>query len=31
MKAGRESLIETYEADMRLKERREQFVAPRHR
>jgi len=31
MKAGRESLIETYEADMRLKERRERFVAPSHR
>jgi hypothetical protein len=30
MKAGLESLIETYEADMRLKERRERFVAPGH-
>jgi hypothetical protein len=31
MKAGMESLIETYEADMRLKERREKFVAPGNR
>jgi hypothetical protein len=30
MKAGLESLIETYEAE-RLKERRERFVAPGHR
>jgi hypothetical protein len=31
MKAGLESLIETYEADMRLKECGERFVAPGHR